>query len=189
GGFGIFDVLPLPYFVQMGELFSAPYFEAVNATNLPPGSFPTAAFSSGAASSTTFRQAYYEQTPPRSYVMQWNLTLEQQLATNVNVMMAYVGSRGVHQPFLVEDADVVLPILTGHRYEWPNPDGSGVRLNQNAGRITAGLWRGDSYYDALEVQLKKQLAQLQFEASYTWGKAIDTSSASLVGDEYSNSIS
>jgi hypothetical protein len=188
-GFGIFDVLPLPYFVQMGELFSAPYFEAVNATNLPPGSFPIVAFSSSAASSNTFRQAYYEPTPPRSYVMQWNVTLQQELAKNLNFMAAYVGSRGVHQPFRVEDADIVLPRLTANGYEWPIPAGSGTRLNPNAGRITAGFWRSDSYYDALEVQLKKRLAQLQFEVSYTWGKAIDTSSASLVGDEYSNSIS
>jgi hypothetical protein len=188
-GFGIFDVLPLPYFIQMGELFSAPFFEAVNATNLPAGSFPVLAFSSMATSSNTFRQAYYEPNPPRSYVMQWNLTLQQELARNLNLMAAYVGSRGVHQPLRVEDADIVLPTLTANGYEWPNPVGSGARLNPNAGRITAGFWRSDSYYDALELQLRKSVAQLQFGLSYTWSKAIDTSSASLVGDEYSNSIS
>jgi hypothetical protein len=188
-GFGIFDVLPLPYFVQMGELFSAPFFEAVNATNLPAGSFPLLAFSSMAASSNTFRQAYYEPNPPRSYVSQWNLTVQQELARNLNLMTAYVGSRGVHQPLRVEDADIVLPTLTANSSEWPNPVGSGARLNPNAGRITAGFWRSDSYYDALELQLKKSVAQVQFGLSYTWSKAIDTSSASLVGDEYSNSIS
>jgi hypothetical protein len=188
-GYGIFDVLPLPYFVQMGELFSAPYFEAVNATNLAAGSFPTLSFSSMATSSNTFRQAYYEATPPRSYVMQWNLTLQQQLAKAIKFMAAYVGSRGVHQPFRVEDADIVFPTLAARGYQWPNPVGSGARLNPNAGRITAGFWRGDAYYDALEVQLKKAVAQFQVEVSYTWSKGIDTSSASLVGDEYSNSIS
>src|SRR5256886_16904444 len=42
GGFGIFDVLPLPYLFQMNELFSAPFFESASASN--PGKFPSAAF-------------------------------------------------------------------------------------------------------------------------------------------------
>src|SRR6266566_62656 len=45
-GFGMFDVLPLPYLIQFNELFSAPFFEAGSATNLPTGSFPSAAFAS-----------------------------------------------------------------------------------------------------------------------------------------------
>jgi hypothetical protein len=59
----------------------------------------------------------------------------------------------------------------------------------NAGRITAAFWSGDSYYDALEVQLKKKMGRGSLAGSYTWGKSIDTSSGSMVGDEYSNSIS
>src|SRR5712672_551868 len=39
-GFGMFDVLPLPYLVQFNELFSAPFFKLGNATSLPLGSFP-----------------------------------------------------------------------------------------------------------------------------------------------------
>src|SRR5207302_5880482 len=53
----------------------------------------------------------------------------------------------------------------------------------------AGYWSGDSYYGALEVQIKKKIARGSLEGSYTWGKSIDTSSSSLVGDEYTNSIS
>jgi len=99
-----------------------------------------------------------------------------------------VGSRGVHQPFRVEDVDMVLPTLTHQGYLWPSPVNS-TRLNVNAGRITAGYWSGDSYYHALEVQIKKKMARGSVEGSYTWGKSIDTSSSSLVGDEYTNSIS
>jgi len=43
GGFGIFDVLPLPYLFQMNELFSAPFFESESARNLPAGSYTVAA--------------------------------------------------------------------------------------------------------------------------------------------------
>jgi hypothetical protein len=190
GGFGIFDVLPLPYVIQFNELFSAPYYDFGNATNLPAGSFPTAAFNIVAASSNTFRQAYFEPHPHRNYIMQWNLTAQREIAKDFSVRIGYVGSRGVHQPFRVEDADIVLPMLTPQGYLWPSPAGSGTRLNLNSGRITAAFWEGNSFYDALQVQVKKKFGQgLQVEGSYTWGKTIDTSSGSLVGDEYSNSIS
>jgi hypothetical protein len=189
GGVGMFDVLPLPYLIQFNELFSAPFFEAGSATNLPVGSFPSTAFAIVAGSSSTFRQAYFDPHPRRNYVMQWNLTIQRELAKDLSAMVGYVGSRGVHQPFRVEDVDIVLPTLTSQGYLWPSPAGSGTRLNLNAGRITAGFWDGDSYYDALEVQIKKKIARGSLEVSYTWGKSIDTSSGSLVGDEYTNSIS
>jgi len=188
-GFGMFDVLPLPYLIQFNELFSAPFFKAGSATNLSAGSFPSAAFAVVAGYSNTFRQAYFDPNPRRNYVMQWNLTIQRELAKDLSAMVGYVGSRGVHQPFRVEDVDIVLPTVTSQGYLWPSPAGSGTRLNLNAGRITAGLWSGDSYYSALEVQIKKKTARGSLEVSYTWGKSIDTSSGSLVGDEYTNSIS
>jgi len=187
-GFGMFDVLPLPYLIQFNELFSAPFFQLGSATNLPSGSFPSDAFAfvSGASNA---RQAYFDPHPKRNYVMQWNLTIQRELAKDLSAMVGYVGSRGLHQPFRVEDVDIVVPALTSQGYLWPSPAGSGTRLNLNAGRITAGFWSGDSYYDALEVQIKKKMGRGSLEGSYTWGKSIDTSSGSLVGDEYSNSIS
>ena len=188
-GFGFFDVLPLPYLIQFNELFSAPYSEQGNATSLPPGSFPRAAYNFLVASSNTFRQAYFDPHPRRNYVMQYNLTIQHQLLADLSLMAAYVGSRGVHQPFRVEDVDIVMPMRVPQGYLWPQPAGSGTRLNLNAGRITAGYWDGDSYYNALQLQLKKKIGRSSHvNGSYTWGKSIDTSSGSMVGDEYSNSI-
>jgi hypothetical protein len=188
-GFGMFDVLPLPYLIQTNELFSAPFFQLGSSTDLPAGSFPSAAFAVVAGSSDTFRQAYFDPHPRRNYVMQWNLTIQRELTKDLSAMVGYVGSRGVHQPFRVEDVDIVLPTLTPQGYLWPSPAGSGTRLNQNAGRITAAFRASDSYYDALEVQVKKKMGRGSLAGSYTWGKSIDTSSGSMVGDEYSNSIS
>lgn len=187
-GFGMFDVLPLPYLIQFNELFSAPFFKAGSATNLTAGSFPGGAFAL-VNSPNTFRQAYFDPHPRRNYVMQWNLTIQRELVKDLSAMVGYVGSRGIHQPFRAEDVDMVLPTLTSQGYLWPSPAGSGTRLNLNTGRITAGYWNGDSYYDALQVQIKKKAGRGSLEVSYTWGKSIDTSSGSLVGDEYSNSIS
>jgi hypothetical protein len=189
-GFGFFDVLPLPYEIQMNELFSAPYFQFGNVANLPAGSFPTGAFNIVANSPETFRQGYFEPHPQRNYIMQWNLTLQQDLGKGLQLRVGYVGARGLHQPFRVEDVDIVMPALTSAGFLWPNPIGSGTRLNLNSGRITAGYWSGDSYYNALQAQVKARLGRSgQLGGSYTWGKSIDTSSGSLVGDEYANSIS
>jgi len=191
-GFGMFDVLPLPYLIQFNELNSAPFFKLGNSTDLPPGSFPTEAFSiidGNAVSSSGFRQGYFDRNPRRNYVMQWNLTIARDLAGNLSVRIGYVGSRGVHQMFRVEDADIVLPTLTAQGYLWPSPVGSGRRLNPDAGLVNAGLWQGNSFYDALQFKVKAKIGHgAQIEGSYTWGKTIDTSSGSLVGDEYSNSI-
>src|SRR6516164_2486702 len=62
-GFGMFDVLPLPYLIQFNELFSAPFFELGNSTSLPPGSFPKEAFSIVAASTSGFRYGYFDPNP------------------------------------------------------------------------------------------------------------------------------
>ena len=187
-GFGLFDVLPLPYLIQFNEMFSAPFYKGGNSTSLPAGSFPSGAFAF-VSSPDTFRQAYFDPHPPRNYVMQWNLTIQRELGKDLSALVGYVGSRGIHQPFRVEDVDIVPPTLTRQGYLWPSPAGSGTRLNLNAGRITAGLWSADSYYHALEIQIKKKIPRGSLEGSYTWGKSIDTSSGSLVGDEYTNSIS
>src|SRR2546425_938963 len=52
-GVGMFDVLPLPYLIQTNELFSAPFYQLGSSTDLPAGSFPSAAFAVVAASSDT----------------------------------------------------------------------------------------------------------------------------------------
>ena len=188
-GFGIFDVLPLPYLFQFGELYSAPFYQYASSTSLTQGSFPAGAFAEVSGSSASLREAYYEPKPPRSYVMQWNMTLQRQLSAGTTVTLAYVGSRSIHQPLRSEDANIVLPALTTAGYQWPTPVGSGTRLNPNAGRITAMFWRSDAYYDALEAKVRTQSGRLGMQASYTWGKTMDTSSGSIVGDEYANSIS
>src|SRR5207244_9912036 len=98
GGFGIFDVLPLPYLFQMNELFSAPFFESASARNLGVGTYPVAAYPALTASSNTLRQAYFEPQPGRNYVMQWNLTIQHELPRGLTLRMAFVDSGVMPQP-------------------------------------------------------------------------------------------
>jgi hypothetical protein len=86
--------------------------------------------------------------------------------------------------------DIVLPTLTPQGYLWPSPAGSGTRLNPNVGLINRLTWGGDSYYDALELELQKRMGHgFQIQGSFTWGKSIDDGSASIAGDTFANSQS
>ena len=67
--------------------------------------------------------------------MQWNLNVQNEITPNMTVTAGYVGTRGLHQPDRVEDADIVPPTLTSAGYIWPSPVGSGRRLNPSAGSI------------------------------------------------------
>ena len=188
-GFGIFDVLPLPYEFELLSQFAAPFFELGSPTNLPPGSFPRQAFNFSSADPNTLRNVYIEPNPRRNYVMQWNLNLEFEARKNLTGLIAYVGSRGLHQPFRVDDANIVLPQKTTLGYLWPTP-GTEQKINPNVGRLDLLAWRGDSYYDALQFQLKNKLPYgMDVQVSYTFGKSIDTGSATIAGDQFENSVS
>jgi hypothetical protein len=133
------------------------------------------------------RTTYVEPNPKRNYVMQWNLNVQQQLTPTLAAMVAYVGSRGVHQPFRVDDANLALPTLTPSGYVWP-VDAS--ILNDNFGSIRGMFYDGHSYFNALETQLAKRLSHgFQVQGAFTWGKSMDTSSATVAGDSFGNSIS
>lgn len=61
----------------------------------------------------------------------------------------------------------------------PNPQFDSIFFFDNS---------GDSYYHALQVQLRRQAANLGFGASYTFGKAIDTASVDPVGATSGGSV-
>src|SRR5260370_2737809 len=99
---------------------------------------------------------------------------------------------------------MVPPTLTQAGYLWPcGPDGKGnpcatgflptgapsISLNPNFGRISANLWQANSFYDALQVDVAKRVSHgIQFHAAYTWGKSIDTLSATSADDAFPNGL-
>jgi hypothetical protein len=209
GGFGIFDVLPLPYQFTLLTTLAAPFFQYTSINNPGTGSFfnnlPT-------LPSNSLRATYIDPHPKRNYVMQYNLNLEYQLTNSLTSLIAYVGSRGVHQPYRPDDADIVPPTLTSAGYVFPkvdvlgnafsptcnqtDPSGSDPascappsRINENYGSIRGMFYEGRSYYNALETQLAKRMSHgFQVQGTFTWGRSIDTSSATVAGDAFGNSI-
>jgi len=184
GGAGLFDVLPLPYQFTLLTTLAAPFFQYTSIKNPGTGSF----FNNlPPLPSNKLRATYIDPNPKRNYVAQWNLNVQYQLTPSLAAMVAYVGSRGVHQPFRVDDADMALPTLTSAGYLW---DPNASRINDNYGSIRGMFYQGRSYFNALELQLAKRMSHgFQMQGTYTWGKSIDTSSATVAGDAFGNSIS
>jgi len=187
GGFGIFDVLPLPYqFLSMVGM-SAPFRELGTIRNLPAGAFFTGAFN--LLSPASLQQEYIQHDPHRNYVMQWNLNIQREITPSLTALAGYVGSRGVHQPFRADDLNVVVPTLTSAGYLFPSPVGSGTNVNPSNGDIRGVMYGGGSAYHALEVGVLKNMSHgFQMQGSFTWAKSIDTSSAVVFGDGFQNSI-
>jgi hypothetical protein len=199
GGFGIFDVLPLPYEFLIISSASAPAAQNLTITNLQQFDFPTNAYNKSVQSCvlpdlSCYRTAFIDPNPHRSYVMQWNLNVQREIAPQTSLTLAYVGSRGVRLPFRTDDADIVLPTLTSAGYLWPVNTATGAptgtKVNPNVGRIDRLAFGADSYYDALQVGVERRFSHgLQFQTSFTWGKSIDTGSSTIAGDQFSNSPS
>jgi hypothetical protein len=185
GGAGLFDVLPLPYQFILLVTQAAPFFEYTSIKNPGAGTFFDGVLPPFPANK--LRQTYTDPSPKRNYVTQWNLNVQYQLTSSLAAMAAYVGSRGVHQPFRVDDADMALPTLTSAGYLW---DPNASRLNDNYGSIRGMFYQGRSYFNALELQLAKRMSHgFQMQGTFTWGKSMDTSSATVAGDAFGNSIS
>ncbi len=211
GSFGVFDILPMAYQYIASATKQFPFVKSGSVNSLPQGSFPAGAYSlitpKTAGSNNT------EQYPHRSYVMQWNLNLQRELASKLTLMVGYVGSRGVHEPFRVDDGDIVLPTMSPAGWLFPkvdvfgsawgpgcdvtDPNGTETgtcnpppKINEDFGSIGRLHYEGNSYYHALELAVQKTMSHgVQFQTSFTWGKSIDTGSAAGHGDQFSNSIS
>jgi outer membrane receptor protein involved in Fe transport len=197
GGFGIYDMLPLPYEIFLGNATTAPFFEQGSYNSVCPnpatgpatclnGTFPGTALPFLSGNPKTFKYSYVDPNSKRRYIMQWNLNIQRQIAPGLTFMVGYVGSRGLHLPQHQDDMDFVIPTLTSAGYVFPF--GAGVqKLNPNAGVLVGEEMQNHSWYDAMQVEVTKTLSHgLMLHGSYTWGRNIDYSSGTFAGDSFGN---
>jgi hypothetical protein len=207
GGFAIFDILPLPGYNFSQQGIESPFY-LTGVSHVPvtgllgvPASDPTSAYNlivtpTPATCPTppshvcTFTGGVLEANPPRSYVEQWNITVQHQITPSLSATVGYLGSHGVHLLERGDDGDYVLPTLTSAGYMWPNnPTGKDMRINQNFGGIRYLFYGTDSSYKALQLNVQKRMSHgFQFGGSYTYSKSIDDNSATMTGDAFSNSL-
>jgi hypothetical protein len=184
-GFGMFDALPLTYQFNLMEVSAAPFQNGALAL---------------VQQGTGLRTSYIEFNPPRNYVMQWNGSIQRQLAGNFTVMLGYVASRGVHNAMRTTDANMVIPTLTSNGLVWPcagtitngicSKPGGGARFNSTYGQIDGQVWNGSSSYNALLFTGQRRLAKgLEVRVSFTWSRSLDTGSSVGSGGPFLNSVS
>jgi len=236
GGAGIYDQLPLPAFMgSTSNGNTAPFLISGSSANLATGSFGEAAsfgpcpaappagtawpLGTSAACQVAAaggnRVAFIERAPKRAYVIQYNLSVQREIAPSTTFMIGYVGSHGVHGTTQVDDVNEVLPINIGGQYLWPcdNPatgfvfpggnisdcsgtalvpggHGSGTTINKSFGRLPATFFRNSSLYNGMQVQLTKAMSHgFQATAGFTWQKSIDTASGAVISDSVITAIS
>lgn len=103
-------------------------------------------------------------------VQQWNLNIQQQIASSYILTLAYVGSKGNHL-YMQNQANPGIYGLPGN-------------LNQRRpwyptfGPVTDMTSQGNSTYHALQLSLNKRLTHgVTILASYTFGKLLDDASS------------
>jgi Carboxypeptidase regulatory-like domain/TonB dependent receptor len=194
GGFGMFNILPLPAAVA-GTFPSELPFQAQSAVSLvgqpagstfPTGVLPLIVFDPNNPNFAALRLTYLEPHPASSYALNWNLNVQRDLGWNTLLMIGYVGSHSANVPFGSGDLNGVQGTLTSAGYLWPFPVGSGTKLNPNAGQISGVLWDSTASYNSLQLQATKRMSQgFQAQAAYTWSRCIDDGNNS---DFFLNSI-
>jgi len=196
-GFGMFDVLPLPYEFGLNTAATAP-FQIV-------GADPNATLGSGIDPNVSFnpnniRNRYVQQDPKRALVMNWNANVQREVAPTWTALVGYVGSRSVHLSVAADDINLVPPVTTSagilipmSTYQldpnWGGANGGITPGGPGGAGIRPVLFDGESTYNGLQAQLKKTMsAGFQGQLSYAYGNCKDTSSAPVTGDTYVNSI-
>jgi len=122
--------------------------------------------------------------------MIWNLNIQRQLTASTTLTVGYVGNHGVHMFVRSDDANTVLPTssVSGQPL-WPIP-GSGtqeanpnimVQSSSRIGEVTPCTMPSKRHY-------QKVSHGFQAQGSFTWGKNIDTGSATSIPDPYTNSL-
>jgi hypothetical protein len=116
-------------------------------------------------------------------VLAWTLRVEQQIAPNTSLTVGYVGSHGYHQILsedLNEPASVICPAaacpasLPAGTIYYPTT----TKANPALANTTSWVSQGSSAYHALEVDLRRSLANgLALRANYTYARNLDDGSA------------
>jgi hypothetical protein len=115
------------------------------------------------------------------YLHQWNISLNQNIASNTLLEVAYAGSIGtkltervnINQARLPNPANIT-PILARRRFP-------------AFGDILSANWQENSNYNALQTRFERRFSgDVSFLVGYTWSKAIDTASRGSGGSWHQN---
>lgn len=167
GGFGLFyqqllsnvwfiDIVRQPPFFGIAQMRNPPFL-AVFRTIDPAGITPN------------LQSLDFDLDQP--YIMQYNLSLQREIASNTSMSIAYAGSRGNHLLY-VRMANAAVPVILSDGRKF-FPAGSQRRNPNFADDARQSSW-AQSFYNSFQLSLRRRFAKgLQFQVSYTFSRSID----------------
>jgi Carboxypeptidase regulatory-like domain/TonB dependent receptor-like, beta-barrel/TonB-dependent Receptor Plug Domain len=177
-GFGIFYEEPLFY------QYRSPIFRALPFVDRAVITRPTLPINLAAvgASGVPENEAI-QYDLDRTYMTQYNVNVQQQLMWDSAVTVAYIGSRGTNL-MGSGDVNIAVPQIVNGRQFFP---AGSTRRNPAFGTIRMNLQGFHSEYNGVSVGWQKRERRgLQFQASYTFGHAMDNRSGSGGRQEFRN---
>ena len=196
GGFGVFYEHPMLYNIRT-SLQELPPFTLVGRIDQRDANrigqeinFPNAFFTQLNLARARPNIRTFQYDLDQTYVYRWSLTLQRQFWTDWVATADYTGSRGLH---LWQQS---LPNI--NKWEgWPAQPPPGQKffpansepINPNFGEMRIQYPNANSYYQGGSLGLQKRLSGgFQFQAAFTYSKAIDDGSGlTSNGDELTQS--
>jgi hypothetical protein len=171
GAFGVyFDPLWTDFYLNAGSR-QPPFFTVGGVKTGTPITFPNTVITS--SNFALGRIDVVQSHPASPYVMQWNLSMQQQVAKGAVLTIAYNANRGVHDQRIVDENQAIPQIVNGRKFF---PTTSVVR-NPNFSAIRYKETEGLSSYHSLQSTLSYQLGRyVHLRSTYIFGKSLDTSS-------------
>jgi hypothetical protein len=187
-GFGVYNDLQDALGYRMDQ--NAPFNPTYALEDVPVSSLPLAGTPPAGAKVAPAGVQPDMKTPT---LISWSLRVERELSPNTTLTLSYVGSHGYHEIVSLDDNEPVPTVCPGGECPgaYPGnfpaalagtavPEGSyyiarGTPVaNPKLGAAWAWFSKGDSAYDALEVDLQHRMSHgLMVRGTYTWAKALD----------------
>lgn len=102
---------------------------------------------------------------------QWNLDLQRQISTDMQIEVSYIGSRGTHLPFITDLNQVPESKLSAND--------SGDRPYSAFQSITGFNLEGLTNYHSLQAQISRRMSNgLDFNFNYTWSHMLSNQDSS-----------
>lgn len=111
GGYGIFPELLLSQYLLLAGLRNPPFFLRGSTSALRQGDFPSRGYEVFLQNpNAELRVERIDFDLDQPYVHQWNVGLEQRLATRTSLQLAYTGARGENLSSITNDANLATPV-------------------------------------------------------------------------------
>lgn len=173
-GFGLFyDPVWTDFYANAGNRL--PPFYTLGSIRNPV--FPRAETLVGNPAFVLGRQDVLVYTPSNPYTMQFNATLQRQLAAHTALTVSYAGQRGLHLVRFVDGNQAIPQILADGRKFFP---ANSVTRNPNLTGVRYKVTDGQSFYNALQVSLQQRVrGGMLVRVNYAFARNIDDGSVTV----------